>query len=80
MSATVYIQGTNCTPKSDEDFIARECPAANHAYVNEAGHLVLHCGTDSYSELAGLFKQWHHVVIDQRWLRGPGGRFVKRGS
>lgn len=55
-----------------------EVPDANYVRVLESGYLELRCGTDGYSEMAGLFKNWNHVVIKQRWLRGPGGRFVSK--
>lgn len=70
MSATVYI---TC---KDGTFMARDVPSANHAQVDGAGRLLL--STRQYGEHAGLFKQWDHVVIDQRWIRGHDGKFVSK--
>lgn len=77
MSARVAIQCGIGSPNDAEEYIYVACPDANHAHVNDKGHLVLSV-QDSYSEMAGYFKQWDHVVINQRWLRGPGGRFVSK--
>jgi hypothetical protein len=77
MSAVVFIQ---CGVGSAVTYVERAVPSANYAEVTEAGYLRLKTGGGGYTEgeHAGLFKQWDHVVIDQRWLRGPGGRFVSK--
>lgn len=74
MSAEVYILA------ADGQYLRRNVPAANHAEVTPQGYLLLKTGGGGYTdgEHAGLFKQWDHVVIDQRWLRGPGGKFVSK--
>ena len=75
MSATVYIQ---CGAGSSTTYIERSVPQANYATIDRGGNLVLYCGIDGCGPQAGLFKQWDHVVIDQRWVRDPNGRFVSK--
>lgn len=70
MSATVYI---SC---QDGTFMSRTVPNGNHADITRDGHLLLTTGP--YGQHAGLFKQWDHVVINQRYLKGPDGRFVSK--
>lgn len=57
-----------------------EVPDANHADIDNLGHLYLYCGNDSYGQQAGIFKDWKWVAITQRRLRGADGKFVSRNE
>lgn len=78
MSAVVYIKEPFTGADNETRFYAVEVPQGNHARVNDDGHLVIETRSTWGKEQAGLFTDWDHVVIDQRWLRGSDGRFISK--